>query len=184
MSYCFQVLICSLSINLEYIEIPLADSGSLTTGPSVDSQARFEIGRLPKAEWRIRACLYLFLLIATFKSGAASLARAIVYSMAPDGLPAPPSTAPTPSFTPMASGANTPQIQTSTLTEYLSAPLRKTALRGSTYLAGSKALDSLARLIASTESFFHPSNSGAWTSDVCMPHYLGGIATTSYYSFV
>lgn len=35
-----------------------------------------------------------------------------------------------------------------------------------TYLAGSKALDSLAKLIASTEGFFHPSNSGSWTVDV------------------
>ncbi|THH18097.1 hypothetical protein EW146_g2829 [Bondarzewia mesenterica] len=31
------------------------------------------------------------------------------------------------------------------------------------YLAGSKALDSLDKLIISTESFFHPSNSGLWT---------------------
>ncbi|KAG9016679.1 hypothetical protein FRB90_002543, partial [Tulasnella sp. 427] len=32
-----------------------------------------------------------------------------------------------------------------------------------TFLAGSKALDSLDRLITSVETFFHPSNSGAWT---------------------
>ncbi|KAI0322307.1 hypothetical protein OF83DRAFT_1161297 [Amylostereum chailletii] len=31
------------------------------------------------------------------------------------------------------------------------------------YLAGSKAMDSLDRLITSTESFFHPSNSGYWS---------------------
>ncbi|KAF4605508.1 hypothetical protein EYR40_004292 [Pleurotus pulmonarius] len=31
------------------------------------------------------------------------------------------------------------------------------------YLAGSKALDSLEKLITCTESFFHPSNSGAWS---------------------
>ena len=34
--------------------------------------------------------------------------------------------------------------------------------RPKTYLAGSKALDSLAKLIQATESFFHPSNYGAW----------------------
>ena len=34
-------------------EIPLADSGSLTTGPSADGQIGYEINRLPKANWRI-----------------------------------------------------------------------------------------------------------------------------------
>ncbi|KAF8898414.1 hypothetical protein BD779DRAFT_1607229 [Infundibulicybe gibba] len=37
------------------------------------------------------------------------------------------------------------------------------ALAQGGFIAGSKALDSLDRLITSTESFFHPSNSGAWT---------------------
>jgi proteasome activator subunit 4 len=37
------------------------------------------------------------------------------------------------------------------------------------YLAGSKALDSLDRMITSTESFFHPSNSGPWTMNVSSP---------------
>lgn len=51
--------------------------------------------------------------------------------------------------------------------DYLTAHLNKTAFAGlRTYIGGSKALDSLVKLIASTESFFHPSNSGAWTSDV------------------
>lgn len=36
------------------------------------------------------------------------------------------------------------------------------------YLAGSKALDTLDRLITSTESFFHPSNSGQWSITVCV----------------
>lgn len=99
---------------------------------------------------------------------AASLAKIIVYSMAPDGIPAPPSNAPTPLFTPLPSGMNTPSIGTTTLGDYLSAPLGKGVHgKGKSYLAGSKALDSLARLIASVESFFHPTNSGAWTTDVC-----------------
>ncbi|KAJ4476693.1 hypothetical protein J3R30DRAFT_3704168 [Lentinula aciculospora] len=135
---------------LASMEIPLADTGSLTTGPSADNQAGFEISRLPKTGWRIP-----------------SLARIIVYSMAPDGLPAPPSNVPTPFFSPSPSGMNTPSIGSSTLGEYLSAPLGKGVHgKGKTFLAGSKALDSLARLIASVESFFHPTNSGAWTTDL------------------
>ncbi|KAG6902315.1 hypothetical protein C0995_001694 [Termitomyces sp. Mi166 len=133
---------------LASMEIPLADAGSLTTGPNADNQASFEIGRLPKPNWRIT-----------------SLARIIVYSMAPDGQAIPPSSAPTPLFSPLPSGMNTPQIQNSSLKEFLAAPLRKKD-QGRAYLAGSKALDSLARLIASTESFFHPSNSGTWTNDL------------------
>ncbi|KAF9073805.1 armadillo-type protein [Rhodocollybia butyracea] len=135
---------------LASMEIPLADAGSLTTGPSADAQASFEIGRLPKTSWRIP-----------------SLARIIVYSMTADGLAAPPSNAPTPMFSPLPSGMNTPSIATSKLGDYLSAPLGKGVQgKGKTYLAGSKALDSLARLIASVESFFHPTNSGAWTTDL------------------
>lgn len=38
------------------------------------------------------------------------------------------------------------------------------------FIAGSKALDSLDRLITSTESFFHPSNHGKWTVNVCLSH--------------
>lgn len=88
--------------------------------------------------------------------------------MALDGYPTPASNAPTPYMTPMPSGMSTPQIQNTSAGEYLGIPLGKTApLKGKTYLAGSRALDSLTRLIASTESFFHPSNSGAWTADVC-----------------
>ena len=34
------------------------------------------------------------------------------------------------------------------------------------FLAGSRALDSLDKLITSTESYFHPSNSGHWTFSV------------------
>ena len=53
--------------------------------------------------------------------------------------------------------------------DYLSVHLGKVPLPSyKTYVGGSKALDSLVKLIASTESFFHPSNSGAWTADVCI----------------
>ena len=54
------------------------------------------------------------------------------------------------------------------LADYLSSPLLKKMHRTKlkTYLAGSKALDSLARMIMSTENFFHPNNSGSWTADV------------------
>lgn len=98
---------------------------------------------------------------------AASLARIIVYSIAPDGLPVPPSSAPTPVFSPLPSRVSTPAPD-GPAGDYLSAPLAKKVHMkpAKAYLAGSKALDSLARLIASTESFFHPSNSGSWTADV------------------
>ncbi|KAL1720654.1 hypothetical protein EV715DRAFT_249853, partial [Schizophyllum commune] len=133
------------------MEIPLADAGSLTTGPQADNQAAFEIDRLPKAAWRIP-----------------SLARILVYSMAPDSMPSPASNAPTPMFTPTPSGMNTPMVQSSSLKEFLAAPLGRghSVSRGRTYLAGSKALDSLVTLIASVESFFHPTNAGAWTVDL------------------
>ncbi|KAH8120571.1 ARM repeat-containing protein [Phellopilus nigrolimitatus] len=131
---------------LASMEIPLADTGSLTTGPSVDNQASFEIGRLRKSTWRIF-----------------SLARIIVYSMAPDGTPLPPSGISTP-FTP---GFMTPDVGNNNLGDYLSSPLgAKPRAKIRMYLAGSKALDSLAKLIVSTESFFHPNNSGTWTADL------------------
>lgn len=88
--------------------------------------------------------------------------------MAPDAIPSPASNAPTPFFTPLASGASTPlPHQNGGLGDYLSAPLGKGGhLKAKTYLAGCKALDALVKLIASTESFFHPTNSGNWTNDV------------------
>ena len=87
--------------------------------------------------------------------------------MAPDGIAIPPTNAPTPVFSPLPSGVNTPQPGHSNLGDYLSASLgKKVAFKERTYLGGSIALDSLARMIASTESFFHPSNSGSWTDDV------------------
>lgn len=53
----YQVLaIVFLLFNACHVEIPLADSGSLTTGPSADNQASFELNRLPKPSWRM--CAY------------------------------------------------------------------------------------------------------------------------------
>lgn len=103
----------------------------------------------------------------------ASLARIIVYSMSPDGIPTPGSTVSTPMMTPMASGASTPVPHQYTngsvngaLADYLSAPLSKGHAKAKTYIGGSRALDSLAKFIAATEGFFHPTNSGNWTNDV------------------
>ncbi|KAG8888929.1 hypothetical protein FRB98_006471 [Tulasnella sp. 332] len=118
-------------------DIPLADGGtSLPTGPIADDQASFEFSRLPKVTWRIY-----------------SLAKLIVYSMAPDGKPMPRSGTATPFELPVDNGNS-----------YFSLPKKATE---PSYLAGCKALDSLAKLIVSVESFFHPSNSGSWTEDLC-----------------
>ena len=93
--------------------------------------------------------------------------------MTPDGLPTAPSSAPTPLGTPLASGTNTPRHQGGSIGDYLTAPLGKISFTSlKSYVGGSKALDSLVKLIASTESFFHPSNSGAWTADVCLLSYI------------
>lgn len=119
---------------LASMEIPLADAGSFMTGPVVDEEASFEFSRLPKSNWRIY-----------------SLAKLIVYSMAPDGKQLPHSGTATPFEIPVAGGGG-----------YFNIPLPKAE---KSYLAGCKALDSLAKLIVSLESFFHPSN-GSYTTDL------------------
>ena len=90
--------------------------------------------------------------------------------MVPDSIPDPGSNVPTPALTPFQSGMNTPMphdARKGAIGDYLSAPLGKGGHgKVKTYLAGSRALDSLAKLIATVESFFHPSNSGTWTADV------------------
>lgn len=40
------------------------------------------------------------------------------------------------------------------------------------YIAGSKAVESLDRLITSIESFFHPSNTGQWTLSVRLSFFM------------
>jgi proteasome activator subunit 4 len=106
--------------------------------------------------------------VTSLITALASLAIIIVYSMAPESPVAPAADGPTPFWTPAPSGTSTPAIGNGhSLGDYLSHPLAKgTSQRPKSYLAGSKALDSLAKMIASTESFFHPSNSGSWTNDV------------------
>lgn len=76
-----------------------------------------------------------------------ALAILIVYSMAADSK----SAAPSP-------GGLTPSLSPSPSATNLTVPATSP-----TYLAGSKALDSLAKLIQATETFFHPSNWGTWS---------------------
>lgn len=78
-----------------------------------------------------------------------SFAALIVYSMSVD---APVETA---------SGAATPAV-----VDGEGQPRRRR------YLAGSKALDALAKLIQATEGYFHPSNYGAWA-----PHLVSSLAS-------
>lgn len=55
------------------------------------------------------------------------------------------------------------------------------------FVAGSRALDSLDKLITSVESFFHPSNAGQWTLIVslCIPSsqnlYIDGADTACFF---
>ncbi|PVF98837.1 hypothetical protein CPB86DRAFT_757643 [Serendipita vermifera] len=138
-------IMCKCLISME---IPLADAGSLTTGPSVDGQAGFEIGRLPRCPWRI-----------------ASLARIIVYSMTPDSAPAPVSGTSTPFSAPI--GTPLAGTSPSKVADYFSVALGpKGRVKDKRYLGGSKALDSFSKLIISCESFFHPTNGGKWTNDL------------------
>jgi len=99
------------------------------------------------------------------------LAKIIVYYMAPDGIPVSVSNAQMPMFLPLLSGMCTPNFQRngSSFGVYLvSSFWKRLLIPQRTYLAGSKALDSFTQLIVSTESFFHPLNSGSWTEDVSL----------------
>lgn len=93
-----------------------------------------------------------------------SFAAIIVYSMAEDG--------PSMGSTPLSSKVPSRNTSSGDLkglageavegnAEGLGAGLQQDK-KERTYLAGSKALDALAKLIQATESFFHPSNYGAW----------------------
>ena len=105
-----------------------------------------------------------------------TLAQLIVYSMAQDGARAPPSNTSTPLDTP--NGAtSTPCLHSDAgFGDNISVPLKQNdEMRPKSYAAGSKALDSLVKFIASCENFFHPNNSGYWTTSVShtpSTHYL------------
>lgn len=74
--------------------------------------------------------------------------------------------------TPFTTGIVTPQPGVGKLGDYFSAPLGPKRIKEKKYLGGSKALDSLSKLIISCESFFHPTNSGKWTNDVRLSFFL------------
>lgn len=76
----------------------------------------------------------------------ATFAGVLVYSMSVDARAPPPTEPSSGVATPRAGGVTSP-----------SSPAK-----GKTYLAGSKALDALAKLIQATEGYFHPSNYGTW----------------------
>ncbi|KZP00936.1 ARM repeat-containing protein [Calocera viscosa TUFC12733] len=125
---------------LRALNVPLAGSpGSSTTALHADLASSTKAQRLHRAGTPIQ-----------------SLCKIIVYSMAPDG---PVKGASSTSGT---SGAGTPN---GIIANGMPASLGAGAANKG-YLGGSKALESLDRLITSTESFFHPSNAGIWTVDL------------------
>jgi len=67
-------------------------------------------------------------------------------------------------MTPQPGQAGTPPAK---IADYFTTALApKSRIKEKKYLGGSKALESLSKLIISCESFFHPTNSGKWTNDV------------------
>lgn len=123
-------------IDAEYL---LGDQGASTTGAYADSKA-------PPSILKIRKAINRFCESARAVIGAmlnlhlASLAKLMVYSMAVDA--------------PVRSEASPSPGE------------RRFPSRQAGYLAGSKAMESLDKFITSTESFFHPSNSGLWSLSV------------------
>lgn len=88
-----------------------------------------------------------------------ALARLFVYSLMEDASPSPPSAVPSP----IPSTPATPRTAASTAPK--------------TSLGGSKVLDSLAKFVQATETFFHPSNAGLWSYKLinfayCLSHHF------------
>lgn len=78
------------------------------------------------------------------------MANIVVYSMFIDGPVMP------------ASGMATPASGAKVTLNGVHAPKPRT------YIAGSKALDSLIKFLVNVESFFHPNNAGHWTASVSL----------------
>ncbi|KZT61232.1 hypothetical protein CALCODRAFT_447468 [Calocera cornea HHB12733] len=126
---------------LRALNVPLAGSpGSSTTAVHADLSSSSKAQRLHRAGTPIQ-----------------HLCKIIVYSMAPDG--------PVKGASSASSGASGAATPNGVLTSGMPASLGAGAANKG-YLGGSKALESLDRLITSTESFFHPSNAGIWTLDL------------------
>ena len=111
-----------------------------------------------------------------------SLAETIIFCMSYDA----PEAVPSGQATPSANGSTTPMLPAVSRLQNGAAMKRggssdSLALAGKKedahrrYLAGSKALDHLSRLLTSCETFFHPSNSGPWSAflTVFLSHLAG-----------
>ena len=123
-------------IDAEYL---LVDQGASTTGAYADAKANPSSLKIRKS---INRCSELARAVigARLNLHSGSLAKLVVYSMAVDA-PVRSEASPTPGE-------------------------RRFPSRQVGYLAGSKAMESLDKFITSTESFFHPSNSGLWSLSV------------------
>ncbi|GJN88228.1 hypothetical protein Rhopal_001193-T1 [Rhodotorula paludigena] len=89
-----------------------------------------------------------------------SFAAIIVYSMAADARPQ--GSTPFGSKAPSRAGSPTPEGRSTSGPGGLLGAALGVNKKERTYLAGSKALDALAKLIQATEGYFHPSNYGRW----------------------
>lgn len=117
----------------------LVDQGASTTGAYADAKSSPSSLRIRKVTNRF--CESARVVIgAMLNLRPASLAKLMVYSMAVDA--------------PVRSEASPSPGE------------RRFPSRQVGYLAGSKSMESLDKFITSTESFFHPSNSGLWSLSV------------------